>query len=207
MTTPTSYGFCQLCGERIVKTAASRHVKKCLGTRANKDASLSDIMLIRAQSKRSKRYWLYFGVSLHAQLDEMDRALRRLWLECCDHLSEFYRDKKRYTLAKSKTFDEVFHFDDRPIEYIYDYGSSTELTLTHVGEFRAPLSDTIELLARNEAPVWPCGVCGEAAAYVWDTAARDQRPFLCEEHAHLGDGDMMLPVINSPRMGVCGYTG
>ncbi|MEZ4607200.1 MAG: hypothetical protein R2865_10490 [Deinococcales bacterium] len=33
-------------------------------------------------------------------------------------------------------------------------------------------------------------------------------PFYCEEHTKvLDEEDYLLPVVNSPRMGVCAYTG
>jgi hypothetical protein len=37
-----------------------------------------------------------------------------------------------------------------------------------------------------------------------------QNPFYCEHHSEDHDCDepeMLLPVVNSPRMGMCGYTG
>lgn len=36
----------------------------------------------------------------------------------------------------------------------------------------------------------------------------DENPFYCDTHAAArGDEWAFLPVVNSPRMGVCGYTG
>jgi hypothetical protein len=37
-----------------------------------------------------------------------------------------------------------------------------------------------------------------------------QNPFYCELHSEDHDceeAEMLLPVVNSPRMGMCGYTG
>jgi hypothetical protein len=37
-----------------------------------------------------------------------------------------------------------------------------------------------------------------------------ENPFYCEEHAGdhgCEDAEMLLPVVNSPRMGMCGYAG
>jgi len=45
---------------------------------------------------------------------------------------------------------------------------------------------------------------------VIDTEAIYERdnPFLCDAHAaELEDDWVLLPVVNSPRMGVCGYEG
>jgi hypothetical protein len=35
-------------------------------------------------------------------------------------------------------------------------------------------------------------------------------PFVCSDHARdhaCGEEESLMPVVNSPRMGVCGYTG
>ena len=66
----------------------------------------------------------------------------------------------------------------------------------------------MRLLARNVPPEYSCSQCGRHAGYIcaecmWEV----DNPFYCaacvEEHEH----EMILPVTNSPRMGVCGYEG
>jgi hypothetical protein len=90
----------------------------------------------------------------------------------------------------------------------YDFGSTTELRLKVSGERTGNIGrGSLRLLARNEAPEYSCVVCGKPAHWI-NTEEMWQRdePFYCEEH---GDEDdwSLLPVVNSPRMGVCGYTG
>lgn len=96
--------------------------------------------------------------------------------------------------------------------YEYDFGSTTELTLTMIGEragkTRRKLD--IDVMARNDPPKIMCGVCGARPATVINAwAAWDEASWMCDECAKAGDYDEegFLPVVNSPRVGVCGYTG
>jgi len=95
--------------------------------------------------------------------------------------------------------------------YVYDFGSSTELALKVVdereGETRGRGKKAIKIMARNEPPIIPCDICGKAATGIytdWDGYEK----WLCNECGKKQkDREMMLPVVNSPRVGVCGYTG
>lgn len=64
------------------------------------------------------------------------------------------------------------------------------------------------LLARNVSPQFACAKCGAAADYI-DTEVMysGENPFYCEACTADLDEDMLLPITNSPRMGVCGYCG
>ena len=101
--------------------------------------------------------------------------------------------------------------------YEYDFGSSTDLALRVVSEREGFIedkdSDNIEILADNNAPEMPCVVCGKPAKKV-----APGYDFSVEEHAYCSakcakknreefSYQEMLPVVNSPRVGVCGYTG
>jgi hypothetical protein len=71
--------------------------------------------------------------------------------------------------------------------------------------------ESVRLLSQNEAPVWECEVCGEDASWICTFCMYErQNPFYCELHSEDHDCDepeMLLPVVNSPRMGMCDYTG
>ena len=97
---------------------------------------------------------------------------------------------------------DVFH-------HIYDFGSSTELKLKVVGERQGYLdTNTVSLLARNLPPELLCD-CGRPAEHVCTQCRWDGQGWLCEKCApkHECGEDYLLPVVNSPRMGVCGYAG
>jgi hypothetical protein len=61
----------------------------------------------------------------------------------------------------------------------------------------------------NEPPSIPCMSCGKIAAQVCTECLWSGEGWLCDECAaeHECGEEMLLPVVNSPRVGVCGYTG
>ena len=127
--------------------------------------------------------------------------------------------EKGMDITLNKVLDEGLKF-----RYIYDFGSSTELDLTvkgiRVGSKKG--KDEISLLARNDMPKLVCSLCNKKKATYINPFANyyDDIVFLCsdcvskieegefeEEELEEVDADALLPVCNSPRMGVCGYTG
>ena len=106
---------------------------------------------------------------------------------------------------------DVFH---PGMEFIheYDFGDTTELLVKVLGQYEGPVKprSPIEILARNEPPEIACDECGEAlAAQICVECLGEGSGWLCEACAevHGCDEEMRLPVVNSPRTGVCGYTG
>ena len=91
--------------------------------------------------------------------------------------------------------------------YIYDYGSSTYITLRVIAEREGmgpDQQDPVQLLARNTAPTFPCSVCGKPATtvamgYFTDIAEQVFCPACARKQ---GEEEGMLPLINSPRVGV-----
>jgi hypothetical protein len=92
----------------------------------------------------------------------------------------------------------------------YDFGSTTELALRVAGEFTAPaLPGDLKLLARNEPPAIACSACAKPATQLCLECVNDGDGGLCDACARQHDcgEDMLVPVVNSPRTGVCGYCG
>jgi hypothetical protein len=160
---------------------------------------------------------MHLAAPLRTPLSKLDRFLRKTWLECCGHLSAFEIDGEQYSSAPEggersmreplqRLVDEGTKFS-----YQYDFGSTTELVLKVVGiaEQGTPQGRVL-LLARNELPQITCEICEtRPAVEICPECVWDQAGLLCEKCAeeHDCDPDMRLPVVNSPRMGVCGYTG
>jgi hypothetical protein len=66
------------------------------------------------------------------------------------------------------------------------------------------------LLARNDSLDWRCAECDQAAVVVCPYCVYYGESVFCERHGQLhehAEEEVYLPVVNSPRMGVCGYTG
>ena len=143
-----------------------------------------------------------------AKLKDLDGLLRHVWLECCGHLSEFRRGP-RDQVSMSRRIDEVLGSPGGRLDYVYDFGSSTELVVGHLGVVEAAHGKKVRVVARNEAPSWPCDACGQPATTLCVECANTDGGFFCATHAskHRCGQDVLLPVVNSPRMGVCGYTG
>jgi len=97
--------------------------------------------------------------------------------------------------------------------YEYDYGSTTELNLRVISEREGVVQegeedDPITILARNVPPVILCKVCGKPAMKVVSGYFNVEEIAYCNKCAMRSkDKEMLLPVVNSPRVGVCGYGG
>ncbi len=206
MAKGTSFGICQLCGARLSKAAAVGHLRKCLA-QVNGSAG-SRVLLLRAQPAGARMYWLDIAARREAKLQELDNLLRCVWLECCGHMSEF-SDSRHETVSLKARIDEHLAVTGSRLGYVYDFGSSTELVVTHLGVVDAAAVKGARVVVRNEAPVWPCDHCGEPATMICAQCSNSGEGFCCHKHAseHECGEEMLLPVVNSPRMGVCGYTG
>lgn len=112
--------------------------------------------------------------------------------------------------------------------YVYDFGSSSTLSLRVVDEREGvvPVVEDEELeeieladdeeeiaifvMARNEPPALVCHICGQPATRVASASEYDAlaETALCDTHAEKAEyPDELLPIVNSPRTGICGYTG
>jgi len=226
MARQTSQGKCNLCGEKFSKMAITRHLAKCqeaqLKTSPAKGAS-GNILHLAVEGRGSPYYWLHIEISADAKLADLDRFLRETWLECCGHLSAFTIAGQVYdvspeadpwTGAKPKGMSAKLGDVLLPgvkFDHEYDFGTTTELTLKVVSEREGAIkSKSVQILARNEPPDIPCGVCGKPATQVCTQCIYEgPAGWLCDEHAeaHACGEDYFLPVVNSPRVGMCGYTG
>lgn len=153
-------------------------------------------------------FWLDCAVTPEAKLENLDRLLRRTWLECCGHLSEFYGAGRR-KISMNMRIAQALGFEGNRLGYEYDFGSTTALVVTLSGVVEAGPGNPVRVVARNEPPTWPCDLCGQPATMICTQCAYEGRGFCCALHSkrHACGDDMLLPVVNSPRMGVCGYTG
>jgi hypothetical protein len=90
----------------------------------------------------------------------------------------------------------------------YDFGSTTYLDLKVMSEREGIVQDEddpVKIMARNVSPTILCQVCGQPATKVASGYFDVESNAYCDKCAD-GDEDL-LPVVNSPRVGVCGYTG
>ncbi len=101
------------------------------------------------------------------------------------------------------------------LEYKYDFGSSTELTITVIDEYSVKADKKMVLLSRNEPLEIMCSVCGKfPATQVCSICMWKENAVFCDKCAkkHAKECEDFadyanMPVVNSPRMGVCAYQG
>lgn len=230
-------GDCHLCGETYTKRGMSRHLRACLP-----DGDGENTLHLRIAGDRRTDYWIHLALERETTLATLDSFLRRLWLECCSHMSAFTIGNTRYENpytddepalglgADRRSMDVPIGSivdADAEFAYEYDFGSTTALAIRVVdvggwdierleeqgtdGVTAGP--DEIALVARNHEPKIACGSCSESAAKVCQTCLWQRGPdaWMCEAcaDAHEDDCDRpaYLPKVNSPRTGVCAYTG
>jgi hypothetical protein len=215
-----SRGTCAFCGYETTKGSMSKHLASCpqrqarSGSTATKKQSPQPLFHLRAQDAYNSDFWLDLEVSGSAQLKAIDSYLRAIWLECCGHLSEFTAGGWGGTkFAKTRLVQDVFGRTP-VVTHIYDFGTSSETQLKMMGQREgAPLTKhPITLLARNQMPEAVCIECGKPATFFCMECMieNDSPGMLCTQHAenhpHEDYGEP-IALVNSPRLGMCGYTG
>jgi hypothetical protein len=223
MTKQQSMGKCNVCGEIVDQASATRHLSACCQPEvaglllASGKQPLAPSFHLAIEGRDAKVYWMHVAVPVTAPLSKLDNFLRHTWLECCGHLSAFEIGGKRYASAPMDEETTMGARLSRVLKvgmkflYEYDYGSTTALVLKVVALREQGLpKGAIQLLARNEAPQVICQRCRmQPASQICTECAWNGEGWLCEgcAVAHECGDEMCLPIVNSPRVGVCGYTG
>lgn len=202
MAKTTQKGYCYLCGAEMTAAGMRTHLVKTHGMEAGGQLC----RLLKVEGRYNKNYWLYLDMPVDSTLKPLDDFLRKIWLECCGHMSAFSVGVYDYEeIGKSR---KISAFDDGfKLKYEYDFGSTTDLRITFLGEIRRPAQRSrVRLLARNKPFEYTCCKCGQPATYIDSEAVySSDNPFYCEDCAE--EIEFTLPVTNSPRMGVCCYEG
>jgi hypothetical protein len=208
-------GSCARCEAVYTKAGMGRHLQTCL-TPAQPGGQAG--LLFAIEGYRMSDYWLYVATSATATWADLDEFLRDIWVECCGHLSEFELRGIHFgspglegmaDRAMSSAMGRAVAPGDR-FRYRYDSGTTTELALRAVMAVDSPRgSRRVQLVARNDPPVIACGACGRPATAVCAECRHEDGGWLCGECAagHPCGDDYLLPVVNSPRVGLCDYTG
>lgn len=222
----TVFGVCELCAERTSKAAMNTHLARCAPRHDRPKSPPSDLFQLHVEAKGAPMFWLDAEVKGESPIRRLDDLLRRVWLECCGHMSVFETGGLRYSVSVDDEFgptrnersmstrvSQILTSPRQRLSYEYDFGSTTTLTLRVINVRTGAIGrSAARLLARNEPPVWKCAACDVPATLVCPVCIGESNPFVCAGHAadHTcadGDEESFLPVVNSPRMGVCGYTG
>ena len=200
-----SKGNCYICGAELGKVAMKNHILKV----HSQEIIEQECVLLKIEGAYDKDYWLYADLPVDKSLAALDKFLRSIWLECCGHMSAFRGPGYGGEIGKNRKWNGFDPGDQFLHEY--DFGSTTECLITVVGRTsRSPQKSAVRLLSRNIPPQFQCVQCGASASDICTECIYEiDNPFYCancaKQHGH--DEEMLLPITNSPRMGVCGYCG
>lgn len=215
-----SKGTCGYCGAEIAKGGVTKHLSACPKRQAiiekaeRKESASETLYHLRVQDAWQREFWLDLEMRGSRTLKDLDFYLRHIWLECCGHLSQFSVGGWRGDdISMGRKIDEVFQ---RGVEltHIYDFGTSSETLIKAVGvrEGKPTTSRPIALMARNVTPEGECIECGQPAGWLCMECLIEEEMWgaLCDKHAkthpHVDYGEP-APMVNSPRLGMCGYSG
>lgn len=189
---------------------------------------------LRIEGRYQPEYWLHVETAAESEFAALDGFMRDTWLECCGHCSAFRFPEPAAARAAKKalSLEAMFaEFDidamirkeqeimDSPLgsrvkfgdvfDYEYDFGSTTALRLKIISQREGVLKpNEVRLLARNLPPEISCQ-CGQPAEWVCTQCSWEPDGWFCRKcgKRHPCGDEMFLPVVNSPRVGVCGYCG
>ena len=214
---PKWEGTCTYCGGTYTKSGMVRHLRAC----ADREAAIAaangpeqSLYHLRVDDEWAPPFWLDLELRGSAPLEALDSYLRSIWLECCGHMSQFTTGGwGSRELSASRRAEEVLGADTELV-HLYDFGTTSE-TRIRVMDVRtgAPTTEhPIALMARNERPDLRCMECDRPAEWLcvecmYET---EDNGLLCDEHVDAHPHDAYgepLPFVNSPRTGMCGYTG
>jgi hypothetical protein len=224
MAKQISTGKCNLCGSTFNKQAMTNHIDSCKQKNPVSESSSgagprkTKTFYLIVEGQYSPEYWMHLEIPADATLEVLDGFLRQIWLECCGHLSAFTVEGKRYSVSPMDDFnDETMGIKLNEVLkpgmkffHEYDFGSTTHLALKVISEQESRIKGkSVRVLARNDPPPILCNSCGKMATRVCTECICNGEGWLCDQCAaeHKCGEDMLLPVVNSPRVGTCGYTG
>jgi hypothetical protein len=215
-------GKCIFCGNVFGKTSIKKHIDSCKEKSEEYGVQENDktekCYCISAQGYDNTAYWIYFDIPANSTLKSIDTFLRDIWLECCGHLSAFEINGESFSSNPDKFYGdrsmntklENILCVGTQFKHDYDFGSTTTLKLKIVSEFFAKKrKNKVKLIAQNLQPNIKCDYCDELATNVCCQCIYSGHGWICDNciSKHECGEEMLLPVVNSPRVGVCAYTG
>jgi hypothetical protein len=215
-----SKGTCAYCGYKTTKGSMVKHLVTCpqrqeiLSNAEHKKTSHEILYHLRVKDAWGSEFWLDLEMRASATLKDLDYYLRAIWLECCDHMSRVsiggWQGKE---IAKKRRADEVFQAGSE-LTHIYDFGTSSETRIKVMGQREGTPTSRwpMALMARNVMPEAMCIECRKPAGWLFIECLIEEDVWgtLCDTHAEThphNNYDEQMPLVNSPRLEMCGYTG
>ena len=188
-------GYCFNCNFKAGRTAIKNHITK------EHNKGQYECYLIRAEGdSKGSPYWLFFSTPKDLMLEQVDDTYSGMNGVNVAIIS-FYAGRSYDEIEMDRSVAS-FKVGDT-FRYEYDFGSTTRIKLTVVAEIFSEL-EFVMPLAKNEKPEHKCTFCGDEADNIYSNWPNVV--CACDECSENEEFDW-LPIVNSPRMGVCGYTG
>jgi hypothetical protein len=210
-------GKCAYCEKEIAKSGVGKHLATCAKWKdaeinvGHKNSAQEMLYHLRVQALGSSEFWLDLEMRGSDSLKELDKYLRAIWLECCGHMSQFLDHGNE--LSMIRRIGDVLELGSE-LKHIYDFGTTSETLVKVVGmrEGKPVTSRPIVLLVRNVMPVSECMECEQPATRLCMECLIEEGGWgtLCDKHAENHPHDEYgepVPLVNSPRLGMCGYYG
>jgi hypothetical protein len=210
-----SEGKCLFCGKTFAKSLINSHLATHLKAKAAKgDPGKSFLVKVEPDKKLvSNPYFLSLWIDSETDMETLDGFLRNIWMDCCEHESEFkdltikgdsdiqstinklIMDGKLEELLqiishyeaerKVTMFDiaEQIFRKGRILDYNYDFEDTTTLVITVFEEYPVKADSEIVLLSRNEPLAIMCSDCGKMPATLICTAYNCVDALFCEKCA------------------------
>ncbi len=206
-----SEGLCVYCNQFFSQKGIAKHLVAHL-VQLEKASKLKTPKTYCHIEVEAGEMFLHLLVKGATKMKVIDNFLRDIWLDCCGHLSDFRH--KNFEPSMNSLVKDIFTAKIK-LQHDYDYGTTTTVTLIARKQYELSLKEDIILLSRNEPLKLLCATCKtNAAIFLCTNCQWDSYAFFCndcsiEHEATCSDfGDYAkMNVVNSPRMGECGYNG
>ena len=139
--------ICLICKKSC--QSIDSHIISCIDNISIEDTNINYLLKI---TDDTNLYWMFIIIHCDVKLSSLDTFLRKKWLQCCGHLSEFSINN-----VKCKFQHKIKQIiqENIVIDYAYDFGTTTNLYITLVKQFNAA-NNKIKILSQNSSPKYKC---------------------------------------------------
>jgi hypothetical protein len=197
MENPSKYRIpeyaCLECNKMITHNSYPKHLMKCY-------SKYKGHLVIFMSEGILGKYFMFVVIGDKCKLKDIDNFLIDKWCNCCNHISVFEKTGKHKAneveLKKKSLYKDVCQ---KYINYTYDMGSPTEITIENIGELKGTTQiDNVLIISKNDIiDPGKCTKCKKnKGTHLENCKVR------CEKCI---DPDIALEIVDSPRTGMCGY--
>jgi hypothetical protein len=192
--------ICDLCYQKFGCRKIITHIPSCIIEKnINKSGFL--IEFISSSYITRKQYYMYVIFGTTSTFNDIDKLLRE-WLKCCDHLSIIENDIQPRYLDNRVNYESPIsqYRENIKFRYEFDMCSTTIVYFKILKKLNGyDNNNNIDIIYKNKEYNVKCK-CNEKAKKVL------QQELICDKCLIEFDDDLLdlcLPIVNSPRIGIC----